>query len=70
MWEELITSLPTVTNHLIITRVYKSDQRLIDNGHIVQCTTCHTVLFKDSETFWITISAICISYIYSTHISF
>ena len=54
MWEELITSLPTVTNHLnsqIITRAYKSDQRLIDNGHIVQCTTCHTVLFQELRNF-------------------
>ena len=41
MWEELITSLPTVTNH----------QRLIDNGHIVQCTTCHTVLFQELRNF-------------------
>lgn len=54
MWEELITSLPTVTNHLnlqIITRAYKSDQRLIDNEHIVQCTTCHIVLFQELRNF-------------------
>lgn len=51
MWEELITSLPTVTNHLNSSNHYKSDQRLIDNGHIVQCTTCHTVLFQGLRNF-------------------
>lgn len=52
MWEELITSLPTITNlKQITTRAYKSDQRLIDNGHIVQCTTCHKLPFQELRNF-------------------